>query len=155
MRAESSWFGAGEEQTIGGRRREDLARRLRIDFFRAVVGATLLGVGVVIGFLTLVVPVPAEFDTYHALLVNAVGLAYTAVAIVIGVRWGRSLASPVLAWLSAGPPPPGGERVEALRFPFAGMKVVGPLWAGAAVVIGTLDAFISSPGYGALVGTTV
>src|SRR3954469_11292005 len=155
MRAESSWFGAGQEQTTGARRRDDLARRLRIDFFRAVVGATVLGVGVVIGFLTLVVPVPAEFDTYHALLVNAVGLAYTAVAIVIGVRWGRSLASPVLAWLSANRPPTASERIDTLRFPFAGLKVIGPLWAGAAVVIGTLDAFISSPGYGALAGATV
>src|SRR3954471_24703343 len=126
MRAESSWFGAGEEQTIGGRRREDLARRVRVDFFRAVVGATLLGVGGVMSFLTLVVPVPAEFDTDHALLVNAVGLAYTAVAIVIGVAWGRSLASPVLAWLSANRPPTASERIGALRFPFAGLKVVGP-----------------------------
>src|SRR3954464_5932976 len=123
MRAESSWFGAGEEQTTGARRRAARARGLPMDFSRAVVGATLLGVGVVIGFLTLVVPVPAEFDTYHALLVNAVGLAYTAVAIVIGVLWGRSLASPVLAWLSSGRRPTVSERVAALRFPFAGLKV--------------------------------
>lgn len=81
-----------------------LARQLRVDFFRAVVGANLLGAAVVASFLTLVVPDPPEIDAGRALLVDAVGLGYILVAIPVGVRWGRSLAGPIVGWLAESRP---------------------------------------------------
>jgi adenylate cyclase len=146
---------SGAEQDVATSATPGAERRLRVDFFRAVVGANLLGVLVVAAFLTLVVPVPAEFDRRDALLVNLAALGYVLVAIPVGLRWGGSLAAPVIAWLSAGRPPTASERVRTLEFPLLGFKVLGPLWVGGALLNGIFNATISSPGYGVLTGVTI
>lgn len=133
----------------------ELARRLRVDFFRAVAGANVLGAAVVTGFLALVVPGPADTNTGDALLANAVGLTYVLVAIPVGIVWGRSLAAPILTWLAEERAPTADERARTLEFPLLGYRVIGPLWIGGALVSAALNAALASPGYGAMVGVTI
>jgi class 3 adenylate cyclase len=155
MPADLSRSGAGQDHTPGADGTAELARRLRVRFFRAVVVANLLGVAVVAGFLIVVLPNPADYDTDRALLVQLVALGYVLVAAPVGVLWGRSIAAPVIEWLSAGRPPTAGERARTLEFPLLGFKVLGPLWAGGAVLIGALNAAFSSLGYGALTALVI
>jgi adenylate cyclase len=143
--------GTGSGDGAGAR----LARRWRVHFFRVVVGANLIGVAVVASFLTLVVPDPPELDVGRGLLINGVGLGYFVVAAAVGIRRGRSLAAPIMGWLSAERPPTASERARTLEFPLLGYKVMGPLWAGGALLLGVLDAAVFSPGFGAAVGLTI
>jgi len=156
MPVNPSWPGAHQDDGIEGVGGAELARRVRVHFFRAVVGANLLGAAVVAGFLTLVIPVPAGASAGDVLIANAVALSYLLVAIPVGVLWGRSLAAPIIGWLSAGRPPTAEERARTLEFPWLGYRVIGPLWAGGALVLGVFNAFPpASLGYGAMVGLTI
>jgi adenylate cyclase len=46
------------------------------------------------------------------------------------------------------------ERERTLQFPLLGYKVMGPLWAGGALVFGVLNG-LSSPAFGVLAGLTI
>jgi adenylate cyclase len=133
----------------------ELARRLSVDFFRGVAAANLLGAALVTAFLTLVVPVPADSTAGTALFFNMVTLGYVLVAIPVGILWGRSLAAPVVGWLSEARAPTPAERDRTLAFPLLGYRVMGPLWAGAALLFGILNAAFGSPGFGAVAGLTI
>jgi adenylate cyclase len=153
MPVDGSWRGG--EQRLGARRGADLALQLRVRFFRAVGGANLVGAAVVTSFLTVVVPDPAGTTVSDRVTASAVGLAYVLIAIPVGLAWGRSLAAPIARWLTEERVPTARERADALDFPLRGYKVMGPLWAGGALVSGVVTAVLASPGYGAMVALTI
>jgi adenylate cyclase len=156
MRVALSGPGAEPEEAGAVGAGAALARRLRIRFFRAVASANLLGAAVVFAFLTFVVPLPEKVENNWPLLrLNLLVFAgYMLVTLPLGVLWGRSIADPIVSWLSEGRAPTARERERTLGFPLLGYRVMGSLWGGAALLFGILNAF-SSPAFGAMQACTI
>jgi adenylate cyclase len=133
--------------------RQELARRLRQRFIVSVIAANVVGALVCFLFLNFVVPRPDDRDTSF-LVVALMFVGYLAASIPIGFRWSNSLAAPISRWMSEDRPPTPAERARTLEFPFLGFKVMGTLWAGAALFFGGYTALSSAAG-GALVAFTL
>jgi adenylate cyclase len=134
-----------------------LARRFQSRFFLNVLVANLLGAAVVFVFLSFVVPSPDDpandwaNSTFYFLLLAA----YLLISFPVGTLWGRSLAAPIVSWLSEDRPPTASERERTLEFPLIGYKALGPLWGGAALLFCITNVVLSSVGFGLMVGFTV
>jgi adenylate cyclase len=133
-----------------------LASVREVDFFREAAAASLLGALLVLVFLGFVVPLPDEVEgDWELFAINAGVLAlYLLIAVPLGIRRGRALAAPINAWLEQGVPPTTEQRDQALAFSVAGYRVMGPLWATAALLFAVLNAFVSL-GLAAIVGVAV
>jgi adenylate cyclase len=124
----------------------ELSRRLWPRFGFVVGAANFLGAAVVFLSLTFVVPAPTdvEFDWGLFFLNLAVFLAYMAVTSLFATRQTRRRSAPIRRWLNEDRPPIAEERRQTLEFPLEGYKVMGPPWAGAAILFGLLNGFTSA-----------
>jgi adenylate cyclase len=156
MRVASSAPGGKPVNSGTSRSGPELARRLRSRFFLAIAAANVLGAIDVFVFLSVVLPVPSRWqESGPGFEVNLlVFAAYMLVAVPVGIAWGRSTAAPILSWLAEDRRPTPEERQLTLEFPIRGFARMGPLWLGAALVFGVLNAF-SSPALGVIVGLTI
>jgi adenylate cyclase len=118
----------------------DRARRLSII---AIVTANVVGALVVVSFAVFALPKP-QFDAPHAVLVNMVAAAgYVAVALALGVRWGRRGLEDgprgTRAWLHDDRDPDPEQQRRMLLAPLRIMVLAMVLWAIAAVAFTLLN----------------
>jgi len=144
------------DPTMPGRRLGDRARRLTVT---AIVAANAVGALVVIAFAVLVLPKPPGLDRDQTVLANLVlAVAYLAVAIALGVRWGRRLVEGgergIRSWLDPDRPPDDAEKLRVLRAPLRVLAVAAALW-GVAVAAFALLNLLFDPLLALGVGLTV
>jgi adenylate cyclase len=129
------------DPTTPGRKLRTRVRRLTVG---AIVAANAVGALVVIAFAVLVLPKPEGLDRDQTVLANLVlAVVYLAVAIALGVRWGRRLVEGgprgISSWLDADRPPEEAEKLRVLRAPLRVLAVAAGLWGLAVVAFGLLN----------------
>jgi len=125
-----------------------LGKRVRWFTATAIVVANAVGAAVVICFALFVLPKPEGVDDPEIYLSNlALALAYLAIAIAIGVSWGRRLVEGgpggTEAWLHQDRQPTPDEQLRVLRAPLRIMVVEAVLWGIAVVGFAGLNAVFS------------
>jgi adenylate cyclase len=111
-----------------------LGNRARWLTVTAIVTANAVGALVVIAFAVLVLPKPEGLERDRTILANLVlAVLYLAVAIALGVRWGRRLVESgergIRSWLDTDRPPDEAEKLRVLRAPLRVLGVAAALWA--------------------------
>jgi adenylate cyclase len=116
-------------------------RRMRIGLSAANIGGAIT----VFAFLQLLVPVPLKVrhDSGFVVLNVVLFVIFGAVGTVVANTWGPQTARELRQWFLSGEPPNPRLRAVALRQPFVQTKIVAVLWAGAAVLFVTVNAFKS------------
>src|SRR2546421_3478884 len=123
--------------------RELRARTIR-DFTIAMSVSNCVGALIVFVFLTLILPVRHPPAVGEVFLWNGPAFVIWGLAAsYVGPRWGRSISLPRLRWLQEERVPTPEERRRVLRNPLVQLKVVGGIWAAAAVVFGLIDLHFS------------
>ncbi|HEX8051051.1 MAG TPA: adenylate/guanylate cyclase domain-containing protein, partial [Solirubrobacterales bacterium] len=125
----------GDTETPGRK----LVRRVRFFTLVAIFTANAVGTIVVVCFAVWALPKPDGVDGTSALPVNlALGGAYAAAALAIGVIWGRRRIERgpdgLRAWLEEDRPPTAAQRLRVLRAPLRIMFVQMVLWGFATVL---------------------
>jgi adenylate cyclase len=125
-----------------------LGTRVRWLTATAIVIANAVGAVVVICFAIFVLPKPEGVDGSDVYGPNlALALAYLAVALGVGIRWGRRLVEGgrdgIRGWLEEDREPSADEQLRVLRAPLRIMVVEAALWGLAVVCFSTLNAFFS------------
>ena len=123
--------------------RELRARTIR-DFTIAMSVSNCVGALIVFVFLTLILPVRHPPAVGEVFLWNGPAFVIWGLAAsYVGPRWGRSISLPRLRWLQEERVPTPEERRRVLRNPLVQLKVVGGIWAAAAVVFGLINLHFS------------
>jgi adenylate cyclase len=134
---------AGE--TVGVELWRQTYRRLT---WAAVVSNTLGGL-VLFLLLAFLIPFASVGPDRQVLLNAAVGAAYLAVTLLLGVLGGQRINAPVERWLAEDRPPTSHERQVALGIPFRFAMTAALFWTIGAVLFTLLNA--SAVGWAALV----
>ncbi|MEX1141581.1 MAG: adenylate/guanylate cyclase domain-containing protein [Thermoleophilaceae bacterium] len=134
------------DPTTPGRR---LGRRVRWLTVTAIVLANAVGAIVVLCFALFVLPKPDGVDGPDVYWPNlALAAAYLAVAIAVGVRWGRRLVEGgrggISGWLDDDRRPEPDEQLRVLRAPLRIMVVEAVLWGLAVLCFAALNALFSA-----------
>ncbi len=129
------------DPTTPGRK---LGKRVRWLAVIAIVVANAVGAGVVIAFAILVLPKPEGISSGETVPANmALAGIYLAVAIGLGVRWGRRLVEGgrggISSWLDSDRVPTEAEKLRVLRAPLRVLFVAALLWAGAVASFALLN----------------
>jgi len=129
------------DPTTPGRK---LRKRVRWLTVSAIVVANGVGALVVIAFAVLVLPKPEGLDRAQTVFANMIlAVAYLAVAIAVGVVWGRRLveggSGGIRSWLDGDRAPDEAEKLRVLRAPLRVLAVAAALWAGAVVAFSLLN----------------
>jgi adenylate cyclase len=120
---------------------ESQLRRMRIGLTAAnIIGAITLFV-----FLQLLVPIPSRLRHDAGLIWLNVSLfvLFGVVGSAIANMWGPRTARELRAWFLSGEPPDDRQRELALRQPLAQTRIDAVLWAAAAALFVTVNAFAS------------
>jgi adenylate cyclase len=121
-------------------------RRVRIQVILTVfiLGANLVGIGVVALMVVVAFPVPSVFDPDVRWVTFGVVPAYLAGALVVGAVWGTHRVVTAMRWaIEQNPPTPEDQRNTFLA-PWRLTRVVLFLWAMGAVVITTAYALVDT-----------
>jgi len=134
----------GDPNTPGA----EIGRRVRWLTIFAIVLANLGGAAVVICFGLFALPKPDGVGGPDVTWSNlGLAFAYLAVAIAIGVTWGRRLVEGgsygIGGWLADDRPPTPAEQLRVLRAPLRVMLVEVVLWGAAVVAFAVLNLFFS------------
>ncbi|HYP55465.1 MAG TPA: adenylate/guanylate cyclase domain-containing protein [Solirubrobacterales bacterium] len=119
------------DPTTPGRRLANRVSRLTLI---AIVAANAVGALVVIAFAVLVLPKPDGLEREQTIAANlALAVLYLAIAIALGIRWGRRLVEGgrggIRSWLDRDRPPDEAQKLRVLRAPIRLLGVAGALWA--------------------------
>jgi len=107
----------------------------------AMVGANVVGALVVFGFLSYLLPLPAEAASSDLQRTNTiVFLVLLPVSMVVGELLGGRASRPLRRWLLTEAPVDEGVRRNVLLQPLLLMRNAAGLWAGAALLFGALNA---------------
>jgi len=133
-----------------------VARRLHAGLLVAMVGANVLGAGVVFVLGVLLAPrSELEHGAAATLALNgALALAYLAFALPAGVFLGTRRFRGLRAWLASEEPPSEEQQLLVLRGPFRLARIMGGLWATAVLVFGAVN-FAASPAAGITIAVVV
>src|SRR5215213_2217922 len=113
--------------------RPKLERRVRRRLSRAAVLANVAGALSVFAFLGFFLPFHVD-DSKELIIRSAVlGVVYLALALTLGLVFGRRRSRARLAWVGAGRAPSDRERRFALAQPRELALITSVFWAGAAV----------------------
>ena len=125
-----------------GRRRtgRTVARLTQVALMLAVAGTNVAGACVVFLTAWLVIPAPDAVERGDIVAANAVAAgAYLAVAVPLGVLWGRRRLLPVRRFLAEERAPDAREQRLVLRGPFRLFRVQLLLWLLATLLFGALN----------------
>jgi adenylate cyclase len=149
--ARSGWSSAPADSSPG----QKLILATRRSGTVTLVGATAAGSVVVFVFLAAILPAPAGTPTHDAIVFNvAIFIPYMALALGLGIKYGRGMLRRRLEWLTKGRTPDAGEQRATLRLPFDQMLLPAVGWGAAAVVFGCANLRYSGE-LGFRVATTV
>jgi adenylate cyclase len=121
-------------------------RRVRIQVILTVfiLGANLIGIGVVALMVTVAFPAPNVFASDVRWITFGIVPAYVAAALVVGSIWGTHRVVNAMRWaIEQNPPTPDDQRNTFLA-PWRLTRVVLFLWVVGAVVITTTYALVNS-----------
>ncbi|HWC39728.1 MAG TPA: adenylate/guanylate cyclase domain-containing protein [Acidimicrobiales bacterium] len=136
----SEWIRPGESGLSG----ESLWRVGQVIVATVIVLTNLVGAVIVVVIGSFVVPTPSVGDVGHLRLVNLiVAAAYVAAAVPVGVLIGTRGLVQLRRWLVEERPATATEQRIVLRAPLRLFVLQVTLWAGAAVLFGTLNATYS------------
>jgi adenylate cyclase len=126
----------------------EIGRRVRVMAIAIVVVANAVGAAVVLTFALWALPKPDDVIDSTVQTVNlAVALGYIALALVVGVLWGRHRVESgphgIRGWLFAEREPDAAERAHVLRGALRIMEVQALLWGLAVVLFTVLNATFS------------
>jgi adenylate cyclase len=121
-----------------------LSARVRRLTLVAILAANAVGIAVVAAFGVWALPKPPQVADTDATAVNlAVGAAFVAGAITVGIIWGRRLLEGgpdgLRAWLDVDAEPTSAQRLLVLRGPLRIMVVQAALWGLAAITFAVLN----------------
>lgn len=151
--ASHPWL-VGDPSTPG----RELVKRVRLMTIAAIVAANAVGATVVLAFAVWALPKPDDRPEASLWANLTLAGAYVAIALVVGVVWGRRLVEGgrhgTAAWVEDGRPPTPRERLHVLRGPLRIMAVQAVLW-GFAVLCFTALNLVFDPLLALGVGLTV
>ncbi len=115
----------------------ELAKRVRLLTIAAILSANAVGVAVIASFAIWALPKPKGLDEPSVVTTNlAVGAGYLALALILGVIWGRRLVEDgpdgIRGWFERDRQPTPKQRLRVLRGPLRIMAVQAVLWGSAA-----------------------
>ena len=123
----------------------DVAALLRKRWIVVEVAATVSGTVVLVTFLHAFHAAVYAGHASHDLVSGSLGIvAYLAFAFPLGAMWREHRTRSLWTWLCDERPPTPAERDAIVRAPLRELTVPAVLWAGAAVLFGTLEAVASS-----------
>jgi len=107
----------------------DLERRLWLPYAIGMIGANVIGAGIIFVFIRFVLPLPTVDDPDHVAQANLLMfVGYLGVAVPVGAVWVLRLLRPVRAWLRSDAPPSADQQRDVLLVPARGLIVYIVLW---------------------------